>query len=167
MQYRRERAFNRYRWRTKSTRGICTKAPRPVKQKISECGGRIPARMEPNEMYGQDGEANVPTSSQSTPTKGGIANVTSVGPSSPICGISSTEPNRVASCTMRSRSMQQQELDEVYQLNKRKELDEKWASFFYNANVLFNVDRHLAFVEVVNAIASAGFNYKLPSYNAL
>ena len=76
-------------------------------------------------MYGQGGEANVPTSSQSTPTNGGIANVASVGPSSPICGTSSTEPNRVASCTVRSRSMRQQDLDEVYQLNKRKELDEK------------------------------------------
>ena len=63
--------------------------------------------------------------------------------------------------------MQQQDLDEVYQLNKRKELDEKWASFFYDANVPFNVGRHTTSVEAVNAIASAGFNYKLPTYNAL
>ena len=130
MQYRREQAFSHYGWRAKSTRGICTKAPRPVKLKFSECGGRTPARMEPNEMYGQSGEANIPTSSQSTPTNGGIANVTSVGPSSPVHGTSSTEPSRFASYTMRSRSMQQQELDEVYQLNKWKELDEKWTSFF-------------------------------------
>ena len=124
MQYRRERAFSHYGWRAKSTRRICTKAPRPVKQKISECSGRIPVRMEPNEMYGQGGEANVPTSSQSTPTNGGIANVTSVGPSSPIRGTSSTKPSRVLSYTMRSCSMQQQKLDEVYQLSKWKELDE-------------------------------------------
>ena len=63
--------------------------------------------------------------------------------------------------------MRQQELDEVYQLNKRKELDEKWASFFYDANVPFNVGRHPTFVEAVNVTASAGFNYKPPSYNAL
>ena len=112
-----------YGWRAKSTRGICTKAPWPVKAKFSECGGRIPARMEPNEMYGQSGEANAQTSSQSTPTNGGIANVTSVGPSSLVRGTSSTEPSWIASCTMRSRSMRQQDLDEVYQLNKRKELD--------------------------------------------
>ena len=74
-----------------------------MKQKISECDGRIPVRMEPNEMYGQGGEANVPTASQSTPNNGGIANVTSVGPSSLVHGTSSTEPNRVASCTVRSR----------------------------------------------------------------
>ena len=118
-------------------------------------------------MYGQGREANVPTSSQSTPTNGGIGNVASVGPSSPIRGTSSTEPSWVASCTVRSRSMRQQDLDEVYQLNKRKELDEKWASFFYDANVPFNVGRHPTFVEAVNATASAGFNYKPPTYNAL
>ena len=82
MQYRRERAFSHYGWWAKSTRGICTKAPWPMKAKFSECSGRIPARMEPNEMYRQGGEANVPTSSQSTPTNGGIANGTSFGPSS-------------------------------------------------------------------------------------
>ena len=58
-------------------------------------------------MYGQGGEANVTTSSQSTPTNGGIANVTSVGPSSSVCGTSSTEPSRVASCIVRSHSMRQ------------------------------------------------------------
>ena len=167
MQYRREQAFSHYGWRAKSTKGICTKAPRRVKEKFSECGGRIPARMEPNEMYGQGGEANVPTLSQSTPTNGSIANVTSVRPSSPIRGTSSTEPGQVGSCTVRSRSMWQQDLDEVYQLNNRKELDEKWVSFFYDANVPFNVGRHPIFVEAVNATALAGFNYKPPSYNAL
>ena len=118
-------------------------------------------------MYGQGGEANVSTSSQSTPTNGGIANVTSVGPSSPICGTSSTKPSLVASYTVRSRSMQQQDLDEVYQLNKWKELDEKWVSFFYDANVPFNKGRHPTFVEAVNATTLVGFNYKPPLYNAL
>ena len=107
MQYRRERAFSHYGWQEKSTRGICTKAPRPVKQKISECGGKIPARMEPTEMYGQGGETNVPTSSQSTSNNGSIENVIGIGPSSPVCGASSTEPSWVASCIVRSRSMWQ------------------------------------------------------------
>ena len=87
---------------------------RGIRRRPSADGGRIPAHMEPNEMYGQGGEANVPTSSQSTPTNGGIENVTSVGPSSPVRGTSSTEHSRVASCIMRSRSMPQQELNEVY-----------------------------------------------------
>ena len=167
MQYRRERAFSHYGWRAKSTRGICTKAPRLVKQKISECGSRIPTCMEPNEMYGQGGEANVLTSSQSTPINGDIANVTRIGSSSPVRGTSSTEPSRIASCRVRSCYMRQQKLDEVYQLNKWKELDEKWASFFYDANLPFNVGRHPVFIEAVNATASVGFNYKLPLYNAL
>ena len=107
MQYRRELTFSHYEWRAKSTRGICTKVPRLVKLKFSECGGRILVRMEPNEMYGEGGEANVPTSNQSTPTNGGIANVTSVGLSSPVRGTSSREPNQIAPCTVRSRSMQQ------------------------------------------------------------
>ena len=158
MQYRREWAFSHYGWRAKSIREICMKTPRPVKAKFSECGGKIPASMEPNEIYRQGGEANVPTLSQSIPTNGGIANVTSVGPSSPVRGTSSIEPSRIASCTVRSRSMRQQELNEVYQLNKQKELDEKWASFFYNANVLFNVGRHPTFVEAVNATASVCFS---------
>ena len=63
--------------------------------------------------------------------------------------------------------MRQQELDKVYQLNKRKEWDEKWVSFFYDTNVPFNVGRQLAFTKAVNATASAGFNYKPPLYNAL
>ena len=46
-------------------------------------------------------------------------------------------------------------------------MDGKWASFLYDVNVPFNVDRHPTFVEAVNATALAGFNYKSPLYNAL
>ena len=165
MQFKRERAFNHYGWQAKSTRAICSKAPRVVKQKFADCGGKVSAHMDAAEMYGQGGEASAPPSSQSTHNNGGIANVTSIGPSSPACNASSTEPSWVASCIVKSRSMRQQELDEAYQLNKRKELDEKWASFFYNGNVPFNVDRHPAFVAAINATASVGFNYKLLLYN--
>ena len=41
---------------------------------------------------------------------GGIVNVIGIGPSSPTHNASPTEPSRVASCTMKSRSMQQPEL---------------------------------------------------------
>ena len=68
---------------------------------------------------------------------------------------------------MRFCSIRQQELDEAYQLNKQKELNEKWASFFYEANVPFNKGRHLAFVAALNAMAFVGFNYKPLLYNAL
>jgi len=42
---------------------------------------------------------------------------------------------------------------------KRKELNGKWASFFYEANVLFNVARYPAFIEVVKATCLAHFEY--------
>ena len=77
------------------------------------------------EMYGQGGEASAPASSQSMHNNGGIANVIGIGPSSPARNASSIEPSQVLSCIVRSRSMEQQDLDEAYQLNKRKELDEK------------------------------------------
>ena len=56
----------------------------------------------------------------------------------------------------------QGEVRKTYQLNKPKDLDEKWASFFYDANVPFNVGRHPLFVVAANATASVGFNYKPP-----
>ena len=41
---------------------------------------------------------------------------------------------------------------------KRKELDEKWAMFFYESNMAFNVARHLAFVAAVKALSTVGFD---------
>ena len=58
-------------------------------------------------------------------------------------------------------------MSEAYQIAKRKELDGKWASFFYEANVAFNIVRHPAFLAAVNATAQAGFDYRPPSYNAM
>jgi hypothetical protein len=43
-------------------------------------------------------------------------------------------------------------MNEAYHIAKRKELDEKWATFFYKANVAFNVVRHPSFVVAVRAI---------------
>ena len=107
MQYKRERAFNHYGWWAKSTREICSKARRAVKQKFTDYDGRVPARMDIAKMYGQCGKASGPASSQSMYNNGGMANVTSIGPSSPTRNASSIEPSWVASCTVRSRSMRQ------------------------------------------------------------
>ena len=125
MQYKREQAFSHYRWRVKSTNAICSKAPRAVKEKLADCGGRVPIRMDAAKVYGEGGEASAPTSNQSMHNNGGVANVISIGPSSPTCKALSTEPSWIASSAVSSRSMRQQELDMAYQLNKRKELDEK------------------------------------------
>jgi len=48
---------------------------------------------------------------------------------------------------------------------KKKELDEKWASFFYEANVPFTVARHLAFIEAMKATSLACFEHSLPLYH--
>ena len=58
-------------------------------------------------MYRQDEEASALASSQSMHNNGGIANVTSIGPSSSTYNASSIKPSRVASYTVRSRSMWQ------------------------------------------------------------
>ena len=93
MQHERKQTFNYYGWRAKSTRAICSRAPRVVKQKFADCGGKVPTHMDAAEMYGQGGEASAPTSSQSKHNNRGIANVTSIGPSSPAHNASSTKPN--------------------------------------------------------------------------
>jgi hypothetical protein len=62
--------------------------------------------------------------------------------------------------------MRQQDMTEAYQIGKRMELDEKWASFFYEANVAFNVARHPTFMAAVLATSRAGFDYHPPAYSA-
>jgi hypothetical protein len=34
---------------------------------------------------------------------------------------------------------------------KKQDLDKKWAIFFYEVNIPFNVVQHMAFIEVVKA----------------
>ena len=70
MQYKRERAFSHYWWQAKSIRAICSKAPKAVKQKFTECDGKVPVRMDAAEMYREGGEASAPASSQSMHNNG-------------------------------------------------------------------------------------------------
>jgi hypothetical protein len=58
-------------------------------------------------------------------------------------------------------------MNETYHNAKRKELDEKWATFFYEANVPFNVVRHPSFIATMQATLLARFDYKPPSYHAM
>jgi hypothetical protein len=63
--------------------------------------------------------------------------------------------------------LRQQHINEAYYNAKQKELDEKWAIFFYKANVSFNVIRHPSFVAAVQATLLARFGYEPPSYHAM
>ncbi len=171
MIYKKERAFNHYGYNAKGSKGICTKAPPLVKRLFANCGYIIPKRLTAAELWGASSApaaiARTPGSSQSTQNNGLEDNnrVFSLGSQGPEESLE--EPSRGASCTLRSRSSRQQELNEAYHLLKRKELDGKWSSFFYEANVAFNIVRHPAFVEAVRATARAGFHYEPPSYNAI
>lgn len=42
-----------------------------------------------------------------------------------------------------------------------------WSSFFYEANVAFNVAKHPAFIKAVSTMVAAEFDYNPPSYNAM
>jgi hypothetical protein len=75
------------------------------------------------------------------------------------------ERSRGDSCN--PRPLRQQQFSEAYHITKRKELDEKWAAFFYESNVAFNVARHPAFVAAVKATSTAGFDYTPPSYHTM
>jgi hypothetical protein len=46
-------------------------------------------------------------------------------------------------------------MSEAYYTMKWKELDEKWATFFYESNVAFNVVRHPTFVVAMQATSLA------------
>jgi hypothetical protein len=54
-----------------------------------------------------------------------------------------------ASNPLRPNALLQQHMNEAYHIARRKELDEKWATFFYEANVPFNVVKYPSFVTAV------------------
>jgi hypothetical protein len=65
------------------------------------------------------------------------------------------------------RSLRQQDFTKAHHICKRKQLDEKWAAFFYGSNVTFNVARHSAFIAAMKATSVAGFDYTPPMYHAM
>jgi hypothetical protein len=75
--------------------------------------------------------------------------------------------SKAASNQLRPNTLRQQHMNKAYHNAKRKELDEKWANFFYQANAPFNVIRHPSFITAVQATLLARFDYEPPSYHAL
>jgi hypothetical protein len=59
---------------------------------------------------------------------------------------SQDEHSRAGLNLLRPSALRQQHMNEAYHSAKWKELDEKWAIFFYKANVPFNVVRHPSFI---------------------
>ena len=167
--YKRGRALAHYGYGATSVKSVCTKALATEKRRFANCGGVIPPRMTQAEI---DGTAlTLPRATAtgcSSQTARGTDGTESTDPTgTPEGGPSepSNPPSQVGSCT--PRTLRQQDMSEAYKIAKRKDLDGKWASFFYEANVAFNTVRHPAFINAVNATAQVGFDYKPPSYNAM
>jgi hypothetical protein len=118
-------------------------------------------------MGGPPVSAGLARSSQST--QNNLA-----GASTPPTDVPALEPpesigerSRATSNQLRPSTLRQQHMSEAYHTAKRKELDEKWANFFYQANVAFNVVRHPSFTAAVRATLLARFDYEPPSYHAM
>jgi hypothetical protein len=118
--------------------------------------------------YGGSSSKCAPARS-SQPTQNNLA-----GASMPPINVPASEPpesttkrSRAASNQLRPSTLRQQYMSEAYHTAKWKELDEKWANFFYKANVAFNVVRHPSFTAAVRATSLARFDYEPPSYHAM
>jgi hypothetical protein len=65
------------------------------------------------------------------------------------------------------RTFRQVLLLKVLNSTRIQKLDKKWAIFFYEANIPFNVVRHLTFLKVVKVTFEFETYYKPPSYHGL
>ena len=167
--YVKRRCFQHYGWDQKTPSQICQKAPIAVKRKFQFCGGMVPKELSLEEMNGGRPSSSAPiqrpctsASTHDTVFGGSEPDNNDRGEDPADCSVA---PSRAGSNT--TRSMRQQDMNEAYQIAKRRELDMLWASFFYEANVAFNVVRHPAFIKAVSSTASAGFDYTPPSYHAM
>lgn len=141
--YKRERAFAHYGFRTKSERSVCASLPRLVRHRFANCGGIVPQRMSPEDMYGGNsipgGSSRVShgdTSSQSVAANEVTGGVRSMEPEEGANLFEANDPSHRsgglgASNSTRSGPLHQQRMVDAFNIAKRKELDEKWATFFY------------------------------------
>jgi hypothetical protein len=162
--------MNHFDYNAKSTQVVCPNIPPVLKEKFVTCNNVVPPRMSALELWGTGGppvSAGPTRSSQSTQNN-------LVGASMPPINVPASEPpestaerSKAASNQLRPSTLRQQHMSEAYHTTKRKELDEKWANFFYQANVAFNVVRHPSFTAAVRATSLARFDYEPPSYHAM
>jgi hypothetical protein len=146
-------------------------APAWFRRTFSNCGSIIPQKMTPLEMFGTVGAVvkcgGTPSSSQSADD-----NTLPSSGTAPSLGVPETAEGQAGSsrgdsCTPQSSALRQQQMVDEFQIAKRKDLDEKSAAFFYDANVAFNVARNPLFVEAVRATLQGDFPYNPPSYHSI
>jgi hypothetical protein len=169
-QYKRDQVINHFGYNAKSTLVVCPKIPPALKEKFISCGNVVLPRMSAMELWDMRGPpVSVGPARSSQSTQNNLA-----GASMPPINIPASEPpqstgerSRAASNQLRPSTLWQQHINEAYHAVKWKELDEKWANFFYQANVPFNVVRHPSFIAAVRATLLARFDYEPPSYHAM
>jgi hypothetical protein len=162
--------MNHFGYNARSTQVVCPNILPALKDKFVTCNNVVPPRMSALELWGTGGppvSAAPVRLSQSTQNN-------LVDDSTPPIDVPALEPpesttgrNRAASNQLRPSTLRQQYISEAFHTTKRKELDEKWANFFYQANVAFNVVRHPSFTAAVRATSLARFDYEPPSYHAM
>jgi hypothetical protein len=149
---------------------MCPNIPPALKEKFVTCNNVVPPRRSAVELWNTGGppvSAGPTCSSQSTHNN-------LVGASTAPIDVPASEPpestgerSRAALNQLRPSTLRQQHINEAYHTAKRKELDEKWANFFYQANVPFNVVRHPSFTATVRATSLARIDYEPPSYHIM
>jgi hypothetical protein len=146
--------------------------PVAVRERFKHYDNVVPGRMSYVEMYGTLAASSRATQLVQAQPLTHFGDTNRNGGSQDGEGGLVQEP--LQSCEERSRGdscnqrpLRQQQFSKAYYITKRKELDEKWAAFFYESNVAFNVARHPVFVAAVKATSTAGFDYTPPSYHAM
>ena len=138
----------------------CSKIPVVVREKFRNCGGVVPKSMSFEEMF-ETNDARESLNEQTMETKeGGSINPSGTNEHEALLpdSVDST-PTTIQRPRNRPPISRQRSMDEALQLGLRHNLDKMWASFFYEANIAFNVARHPAFVNAVRETAAAGFLY--------
>ena len=171
----RKRAFTHFGYGGSATSDRCEKIPRSVREKFRTCNGVVPKAMSFEEMFETPYRGNASTSVAESL----IQEVDEVGlddSTNPIGTNETATPTRDSvdstPCTVermppRPSISRQRSMDESLQLGQRHKLDTMWASFFYEANIAFNVARHPAFINAVKETAASGIPYRPPAFNAV
>jgi hypothetical protein len=162
--------MNHFGYNARSTQVVCPNIPPALKDKFITCNNVVSPRMSALELWGTGGplvSAAPARLSQSTQNNLAGASTPPIDVPASELPESTTERSRAATNQLRPNTLQQQHMSEAYHTAKRKELDEKWANFFYQVNVAFNVVRHPSFTAAVRATSLARFDYEPPSYHAM
>jgi hypothetical protein len=151
-QYKKDWVMNHFGYNARSTQVLCPNIPPALKDKFVTCNNIVPPRMSALELWDTGGppvSVAPARSSQSTQNNLASASTPPINVPASEPPESTTERSRAASNQLRPSTLRQQHMSEAYHTAKRKELDEKWANFFYQANVAFNVVRHPSFIAAV------------------